>query len=663
MDNRQEAGSQTHDSAADNHQNSDGIDPNSTSEDTLGGDAGARLARLVIEDYVVTSLLRTGKGLRSDELASGNIGFTLSRGAMREGLENSSRVYAADREWQLSLRTRQKDLSREERARQPLETALEALLIEIGKPLPLPVLVRELALQRSVYPETVRDAARNVLRSARRAIEVSDSTWLHASFTLDAGAPSEELILRENALLDDPDFAELHEQALTISGASLADRAATVLQAVGRPISQKLLGFLLWRDNSATFDRQALARALADRARFYNFIDGYTTLQSLVPHIHEEVQNWLRQLSGGGVEQVDVAALLRQRVAGADVLAPRPEDIADVKRYAEATDGRPFSVVNIITDIFEMESNDPQFVPAVQGLNDALRRDPEFLSAGIGRYLLREAVPSYVGEVPDELRPIHLSVRDPETDEPRDFEMSDEGLEGDAADFVHDPFWEDVNEEVEARSTRRSTEVPDTSRYIILSHHHLSGTMKLRRIDEEFFALEGPLAPLDIVAQDQNGSEQLTVWASRESGLLYGLGEWYIPRTPESGGVLQFARQASPSGMLRFSVTLGEPDKLTRIEGNRATELEEMRESSAYLSLFELLQGMMGEHQQGMELPMLWAEVNMVRRTTKRLMCSVLSAYHCFYFKQRGPKQILWRYDAGKLDQGFKRNKRKYVRR
>ena len=54
---------------------------------------------------------------------------------------------------------------------------------------------------------------------------------------------------------------------------------------------------------------------------------------------------------------------------------------------------------------------------------------------------------------------------------------------------------------------------------------------------------------------------------------------------------------------------------------------------------------------------------NVVRRTTKRLICSVLSGYHCYYFKQRGPTQILWRFDAGKLDQGFKRNKRKYVRR
>jgi hypothetical protein len=81
------------------------------------------------------------------------------------------------------------------------------------------------------------------------------------------------------------------------------------------------------------------------------------------------------------------------------------------------------------------------------------------------------------------------------------------------------------------------------------------------------------------------------------------------------------------------------------------------------MSLFELLQTIMHEHNNGMELPSLWAEVNMVRRTSKRLLVSVLSGYHCFYFKQRGPKQILWRFDADRLDQGFMRNKRKYVRR
>jgi hypothetical protein len=44
-------------------------------------------------------------------------------------------------------------------------------------------------------------------------------------------------------------------------------------------------------------------------------------------------------------------------------------------------------------------------------------------------------------------------------------------------------------------------------------------------------------------------------------------------------------------------------------------------------------------------------------------MCSVLSGYNGFYFKQKGPRQLLWRYDPDKSEQGFKKNKRKYVRK
>ena len=623
----------------------------------------ARLARLVLEDYVVTTLLKTGRALRGDELAGGAEGFTLSRGALREGLEGSKRVYPIDREWQLELRTRDKALSREERARQPIESSLEALLREIGKPLPLPVVVRELAIQRSVYPETIRDVARNVLRTARHAIEVADSTWLHDAYTLDAGAPREELILHENDLSHDPDYLQFKELDVAPTG-DLADRAAALLHYAGRPISQKLLGFLIWRQEPRGFDRVALAKALSDRNKFYNFVGGYVTTVALLPDSRAAVQVWLHELSGTSAEGIDVVALLRQRVAPAQVLAPQPGDIDEVKRFADQLGGRPFSIATIVTDLFEMEASDPQFAPFLQGLNDELRRDQSFLAAGIGRFLLRDAVPSYVGEVPDELRPIHLTMRDPETDEPLDFEMSDEGLEGDAPDFIHSPNWEDVNEEVEVKLPRRPAgDIPETSRYVILSHHHQSGTVKLRRMDEDFFALEGPLVPLDVRAEDGATVENLQVWASRESGLLYGLGEWYIPRTPESGGVLEFSRAISPTGGVTFKLKRGEPDKLTRIEGHRAETLETMRESSAYLSLFELLQTIMNEHQNGMELPTLWAEANMVRRTTKRLICSVLSGYHCFYFKQRGQNQFLWRFDDGKLDQGFKRNKRKYVRR
>jgi hypothetical protein len=82
--------------------------------------------------------------------------------------------------------------------------------------------------------------------------------------------------------------------------------------------------------------------------------------------------------------------------------------------------------------------------------------------------------------------------------------------------------------------------------------------------------------------------------------------------------------RASPAA--RFVLTLGAPDKLTHIEDDRVQELEALQERSDYLALFDLLQQIMAEQSQGAELPTLWAEVNVVRRTTKRLLCSVLSA-------------------------------------
>lgn len=620
-----------------------------------------RTARLFLEDFVVTALLRTGRALSPSELSQSAEGFSLSRARLRDGLEGSRRIVAHDRNWELALRAEYSSRPRDERTRRPLEGTLDELLHAIGKPLPLPVVVRELSMMRSVIPDAVRDAAAHVLRTARTSIEVAPGAWLHQSFTLDAGAPREDLIVRENKLDADPDWRELQDRDFPQTGGTLAERAAAVLQAAGRPLSQRVLGFFLWRQDPATFNERALAIALGDRAVFYPFVGGGVTTQAQMPQWRAQAQAWLQSFDDASASNLDVVALLRTRLPANALVAPRPEDIEEIRKLAAVNNGQPVSLANVMTDALEMEADDPQFVPILQGLNDALRRDPAWLPAGAGRFLLREAVPSYVGNVPDILRPVHLSIRDTETDEPLDIEMSDDGLEGDCAEFIHAPEWEDVNEEVEVKMARRpaAQEAPTSVRYMLLYPHYRAGTMKLRRADEDFFVTEGPLTRIGVRAEDAEGSQNIGAWTSRESGLIYGLGEWFTPRAPQSGGVLEFTRE--PSGQIRL--TLGAPDKLTHLEDDRVQELEALQERSDYLALFDLLQQIMADQNQGAELPTLWAEVNVVRRTTKRLLCSVLSAYHCFYFKQRGPKQILWRFDEGKLDQGFKRNKRKYVRR
>jgi hypothetical protein len=614
------------------------------------------LVELYLEDLAVTALLRHGRILKTPEITSAAEGLSLPRTALSDALHDSTRLRHHEREWNLAIRAQRAAMAREERDRQPLETTLSELLLTIGKPLPLPVIARELTFLRGAFQANFKDLAAGALAHARWAIEVAPSTFFHRDFLLDTHASTEELIVRANGLDLDPSYLDLQDLELPNSTGNLVEDAVNVLHAADRPLSHKVLGFLLWKKNPQ-IDTIALARATADRTRFYQFTGGFLVLTEQMPLFKEVVQQWAESM-GGGVAQVDVAALLRQRnvKSAAPARDIQQEIIEDLKAVARRSSGQPVSLALVMSDVLEVDPDDPQFVPTLHALNDKLRGDSEFLPVGIGQYLLRESIPSHVGETPELLRPIMLSVRDPETDEPLDFEMSDDGLEGDAAEFVHDPQWEDVGEEAEVRLARKpgESDTATKTRAVILNHHHRAGTLKLRRVDEEFFGVSGAFTRLNITGAEG----PLEAWTSRESGLIYGLGDWFQPRTPASGGVLSFTKEGSG-----IRATIEAPDKLTHLEGHRAEELENLRAAANYMSLFELLQTIMSEHGGGMELATLWAEVNIVRRTSKRLLCSILSGYHCYYFKQRGPKQILWRYDASKLDQGFKRNKRKYVRR
>lgn len=620
-----------------------------------------RLAKLTLEDFLVSTLLSRGRAIKSAELNAASEGFSLTRAGLREGLEGTQQVVLVDRDWELPLRLRIKSIPRDQRGRSPLETSLKALLLEIGKPLPVPVIVREVALLRGTYPETIRDAVASTLKSGRFAIEVREGTYFPAELILVSDVPP-AFVVRANALENDPDWAAVQNIQAPASG-TLSERAAKTLELAGRPLTHKLLGYLLWKAAPQEFDARDLARALGDRAQFYGMLGGYVATRNQLQSLRAGLDGWMRGQSGAAADTVDVGALLRQRLAANAIIAPSEDEIAEVESYAAGSQGHAFSLATILTDVLEMEADDERFTAKLQGLNDALRKSPAFLSAGIGRFLLRASVPEHVGQIPEALRPVHLSVADRETNEPLDLEMSDDGLEGDCAEFIHAPVWEDVAEEVEVKLGRRTEEVEAQTRYIVLNHHFRAGTIKLRRMDEEFFAVEGALSRVSIRAHDAESVENLAVWSSRESGLLYGLGDWLHDRAPQSGATLLFERDPQAPLSTPIDLRLGEPDKLMFLDERRIEELETLRESATYLSIFELLQTIMPHHGPGAELPTLWAEVNAVRRTSKRLLCSVLCAYHCYYFKQRGPKQLLWRFDAGKLDQGFKRNKRKFVRR
>ncbi|GAG52531.1 unnamed protein product, partial [marine sediment metagenome] len=76
--------------------------------------------------------------------------------------------------------------------------------------------------------------------------------------------------------------------------------------------------------------------------------------------------------------------------------------------------------------------------------------------------------------------------------------------------------------------------------------------------------------------------------------------------------------------------------------------------------VLQIMQRLAAGHEKGVPFMTLWAEVNVARRTTRRVVASNLVSYHCFY--QRPANSDTWVFDERKITQGRKKTKRKYLR-
>jgi hypothetical protein len=77
--------------------------------------------------------------------------------------------------------------------------------------------------------------------------------------------------------------------------------------------------------------------------------------------------------------------------------------------------------------------------------------------------------------------------------------------------------------------------------------------------------------------------------------------------------------------------------------------------------VLKMMERLASDHKKGFAFMTLWAEVNVIRRTTRRVVASNLASYHSFF--QRPPGSDVWIFDERKVTQGRKKTKRKYLRR
>ena len=189
----------------------------------------------------------------------------------------------------------------------------------------------------------------------------------------------------------------------------------------------------------------------------------------------------------------------------------------------------------------------------------------------------------------------------------------------------------------------------------LVFRHHAAGTMKLRKMDAELFDLQGPVVPLTFL--DPEGREH-QVWANAETGLLLGLQSLYIATGLLPGALIAITPEERPG---RFQLSLAGEDEHATISPERLEQLLALAEEAAQMepSLYELTRQLMSATPEGARFERLHAELNVVRRTTRLQLASLLSYYQCF--RPKDSQGDLWGYAPEAIAAGAIASKLKYV--
>lgn len=609
-------------------------------------------ARHFLGDLIYYAMAAAPGPLKASEIAkSVREHLPVSPRLIRESLESDPRFRAVDRRWTAT--------ARQELATRPFAGAVTAALESYGKPLTPQAVAAQIAASRRRLPQELYDLTAHVLATVSPHIRLGDEAYGLSSWVIKASAgEDEESVAFYNDLAHDPQVAE-GLQAIgrrRVRRDRAIDTAEAILEAVGGPLPSRVLSFLVWRENGLVQAPERLFAAMLADERFH-LLSGPRWCSA---DYHQMLVTTLEQLSakvdraaGPAAAAIDLAQVLASEPAGAGGFTISGADLDEAVRAIEEEPGAPLD--ELVQDVFGLYPGDEDFVAAVHALKKRLDGAERVVVVGVGQYYPASAVPARVERVPQVLVPVYVEKQALDGD-PVDALLTDGGLEEDLAERVHDPAFEDVGEEEEAVLDAKA-KLPTEIRYAVPYHHVQAGTMKVRQMDRGVIS-ESPARVRAVLRYEQ---QEYEVWINNEKGLLHGLEGFYGEYVAAPGSVIRIAAGDEPGHYeLRYD---GETDPDCYIDEGRMRELLELREAAAKteMPVYDLLRALMPHHEQGTRLETLVAELNVVRRTSKRVVASDLSSYHCFHTRKKRPD--LWLYDERAVEQGRKKAKKKFFRR
>jgi len=600
-----------------------------------------------LEDLIFELMLNTGQAAKSREIASElEETIKLHPKFIRKTLYYSDRFDTEDRRWNLALRTA---------VHLPFEGAIEFCLRCYGKPMSLRALQNEMAVVQRRPVSFFDELLLATLRGRPKYWETPDGMWCLREWLLDTSDPDPERCFLRNFFLEASEVRPVIDQLLDTRMSvdqPPVEMTVKLLRRVNQPIPNKILSYAVWHLREGDLNPVAFLQDCRREGKLLLLSGLNWGLQAFVPEYHQE----LRRLSRRAEKEEDAEWAEEEEPEGPVVISP--PDLEEVYKYLRRRK-KPQPARVLTEAIFEFSPGSRRSQEAVDALMSAVSLDSRFVRVGSQTWALPDMMPKHTDKVPASLLPVSIQPSEDDTDA----ELHDEGLEPVLVSWVHDPRYEDFGEESEI-DIGPEQQPTDELRYILLYDHWKAGTLKVRVCDRRFYPSESDLVCATFI--DKETGKSYPVWLSYTTSLLYELGDWYAARNLRPGSVFTITQGSVPD---EFVVSYsGDIDPHAALSEGRIKELRRIRREASEedWSVLQIMQRLVADHEKRPDLGpcsfmTVWSEVNVVRRTTRRVVASNLASYHSFYQRPAGSDN--WVFDERKVSQGRKKTKRKYLRR
>lgn len=592
------------------------------------------LAARYAGDLVYRALIETGEPLKASEVARAVGHPDVDMKLARVVLATNPQMTAVDRKWTIWTRYLDVQNSVDRNVRRVLNT--------FGQPIRLNDLARELNTIYGRPAETYVEMLQRLVKDKKRYFLIAGEYVAPAEWLLNLDSDEEDEILFDNFLNDEDVFPYIEIAREVGLDAARPESLTAFLDRVNRPIKNRALSFLAYRLNPERFQPIPFYSSLFLDSGGFALSDGTWIGPALAHQLTTHFPTIAEQEVSENAEA--------EAQEAAQPLTLEPESLDRLVLAVTESDSTVFAN-HLLSDQFDITPDDRTYDEDLQTIITGLSQDERVVWVGGERFRPQGTIPGYVFSVPGLLDIPDETYTDAEGVQV-DQLLEDDGFDGGLDREILNPLAQDVLDEEPVPVT--DTNPPSNARAVIKYHHKQIGTLPLCQFPSGFFPAEPNILETEFSLP---GSQKAQVWVNNETRLLYGLLDWFQSIPIDSGATFTLERRAGDRYVVNYN---DESEPTMFISRNRINELLVLQEraDTEELTTFDIMREIMEHYRKGIEYITLLTEVNVVRRTPRRMIASVLSEYHCF--TQRGGA---WVFDTKKLVQGFDKSKKKFIKK